>query len=406
MQRQSVRDLPPNTNPVGTRCIQITIPDDDEWERDLYSEVYRLTRWMLWERDLGHNGKPVADKWLAAMNTWRHCPETEVVLGSGCEGDDCMGCCLRIQDGFLQCLSCGEWVNVPGQPSGGLLGGGVSGPGTTPPSAGQCQSYSGAVEPPKSWLLPALVNTGDLLTITAKDGSTTEASPIGSWSCPDGGLFVGGICFSDTFLDASALRPDLPVGQLLWYVNGVYFDALTPFTVPSGILNQQALIVVNNTSSGIKAGKDTFTVQFCNNQAAAWSSVFNFAISSYSSLLTGVHGTWTLGVGYVGIDAGGSIGTQCYLRAAAAALSMTQMDALYDASAFTAPHNEVVFDTAGAPYSPTLPQIVGTNTLVSYAAPATVTDPGFEVLTGQAGATCAIRQLKIYGVGAKPVGWP
>lgn len=69
------RPLPSNASPTGTRCITLTIPDDDEWERDIYSQAAELTKWYMWERDIGHNGKPIADIWRAALETWNRCIE-------------------------------------------------------------------------------------------------------------------------------------------------------------------------------------------------------------------------------------------------------------------------------------------------------------------------------------------
>ena len=87
MQRQNPRQLPENKNPTGTRCIHIEIPDDDDWERAAFSELTRLAQWFLWERNEGKDGKPVADKWASALESWRHmccddnCPETREVDG-------------------------------------------------------------------------------------------------------------------------------------------------------------------------------------------------------------------------------------------------------------------------------------------------------------------------------------
>lgn len=55
--------LPSNVTPEGTRCMKITIPDDDEWERRLVSAIEPLQNWRNHERDEAHNATIVAKTW-------------------------------------------------------------------------------------------------------------------------------------------------------------------------------------------------------------------------------------------------------------------------------------------------------------------------------------------------------
>src|SRR5690348_11766265 len=59
-----------------------------------------------------------AIKLMNRMNC-RTLPTLKDLIGLLPEGGDCdMGCCLRFQDGKLQQLECGVWVDVPGQGDG------------------------------------------------------------------------------------------------------------------------------------------------------------------------------------------------------------------------------------------------------------------------------------------------
>lgn len=268
MQRQSVRDLPPNKNPTGTRCIQITIPDDDEWERDLYGEVWRLTRWMLWERDLGKNGKPVADRWLAAIRTWKHCSDTPPDSGGGSdEGEPLIRqnpdnpCEIQSSvDGTHWCT----FIDLSlCQPSGPQQGDGTP----TPAPGGQCIKYNATVTGPHFWLLPANVSSGDTMEFSNFAGASTGAPPVGRWNCPDGDLFTLGSCTDFKATDAGSFMPAEPIGVPIFYLDGAYHRATGMFTIPPGIDSQQVAFILNYPTSPSPSGTVTFDVQLCNNQS-------------------------------------------------------------------------------------------------------------------------------------------
>lgn len=55
--------IPAALTPVGTKCIQVNIPADPEWEGMFYGALNQLTNWSSYDRDDDHNGATVADKW-------------------------------------------------------------------------------------------------------------------------------------------------------------------------------------------------------------------------------------------------------------------------------------------------------------------------------------------------------
>ena len=281
MQRWPVRTLPTNKRPVGTRCIQIDIPDDDEWELAMFSEVTELTRWMRWERDTGKNGKPVADIWLKALNSWRHCDgskspvhgmevEDFMPLRVDCDCNVWVTCCDGTEKQIATLADVQQLVN--GQPGGGS---------PQPQPGGGCQAYPAILPSGGTWLLPTLVNDGDTIQLSNIDGASTDVAPIGRWNCPDGQLFFGGRCDGDPHLDGSSLLPTSPIGALIYNIDGTWYPADTsPFTVPPGTVNKPVSFALNYATGGDYAGTVTFTVEVCNNQAATFRHVFNFGLNS------------------------------------------------------------------------------------------------------------------------------
>ena len=74
--------LPKNLNPVERkRCIQVLIPDDDEYERLLYNAIYDnlCLTWMSWQRTGTRDGQNQVELWRRVLATWTHCSEQSIV---------------------------------------------------------------------------------------------------------------------------------------------------------------------------------------------------------------------------------------------------------------------------------------------------------------------------------------
>lgn len=300
MQRWPRRALPSNLTPTGTRCIQITIPDDDEWERAIYAEVVTLAQWMRWERDLGKNGKPVADIWLKAIQTWKHCDTPKPPLPGGLIEDfemplrvdcDCnvfVTCC----DGTEKQIATLDEVKALLQPT--------SSTGQPQPQpGGGCQSYAFQLDAAKSVVLPTLVNTGDTLTAEALKGSWSGAGIGGRWDCPDGTLFLGGSCFGGTeAYESGAPAPSIFAGRLLYYINGTYYDGIGTFTVPSGVVNQVVTLLANYDPADNRTGIVSGSIKVCNNQPVEWHHAIDLSLSPSIFAACG-NGVYLPGSGFI-----------------------------------------------------------------------------------------------------------
>lgn len=308
MTKKAVWSLPETVHPADTVCYTINVPKERFYIAAFLGAIFNLAKPYNWENDIDHTAIEVGAVWgkifddLLAGNC-TVCPEPEP--GGGIGGCD-MGCCLRWSNGVLQVLSCGEWTDVPGLP-GGVNGPSQPGGGTTPPVPGDCATYTAKVDAGRAWLLPALINTGDTLNLSSLSGASTGDTPL-RWNCPDGKLFLAGSCQAVYATLSSNPLPLLPTGQLIWNINGTYYDALTELTVPGGIVDQQITLELNyDTSLGGLAGQVSAEVQFCNNGSGVWSHTFDFASgtqgwTTYDTGFGNFFGDWTPGLGFVGTD--------------------------------------------------------------------------------------------------------
>ena len=290
MQRWPRRTLPTNLNPVGTRCIQITIPDDDDWERDIYAEVVTLAQWMRWERDLGKNGKPVADIWLNALKTWKHCDgspspihgmevDEEMPLRVDCDCNVFITCC----DGTEKQILTSDQVKALQAPQ--------QGNGAPQASPGGCQLWQAVIDAGKFWLMPQPVNTGDIITPSEAHGASTDVAPLGRWNCPDGSYYAAGQCYGGSIAhDPSALVPASPLGVPVININGTWHDFTAPITVGGGVSNQNCAVALNYASGGDFSGTVILNVQLCNNSTGdvniSYSHGSGIASAPYGSVFT------------------------------------------------------------------------------------------------------------------------
>jgi hypothetical protein len=280
IMRRDAFQIPENLSPVGTRCIQVDIPDDDEWEAQLFAVLTLLTKWNSFVKDTARNATNIATIWRAAIwGSYRHCDGSipTVIQESEYEMSLCEQ--LRFSNGKLQAYCCGEWVTITGQPSQGIGGSGQPGAGTGVPSAGQCQSYHATMNASDQWLCPAVVNAGDTVIVSNMTGAWGDGSAL--WFCPDGKEFFAGFCTVTTVLDALDPIPTQPHMALLTKIAGAYHnisDGLS-FTVPGGVSNALLIFQPNDHSLSDNSGEITFDVQVCNNQTVTFTHTFNFALT-------------------------------------------------------------------------------------------------------------------------------
>jgi hypothetical protein len=273
-------DTPIPAPPVisgGAVCLEI----DRKWLPYIYGALLALRVDRTWEND-ADRATGEASLLLSQFMNAMSCEVQQA--NHGVEGDDCMGCCLRWNDGILQILSCGEWVDVPGQ-TGGQPIPTQPGAGSPQPSAGGgTQRYCGAMSGNSHFYLPTNVNTGDILLFEELRGAWNDGFEV-FWHCPDGWLFAAGSCAEPIQYNNAA---DPLIGtrhmSIVGLIGGTYYDVLQldslgnpqNFTVPAGIVDQPVTLVANNDPSLHISGEVTFCVNVTNNQVAQNFASVNF----------------------------------------------------------------------------------------------------------------------------------
>ncbi len=269
MQRQAVRRLPPNKHPIGTRCIQFDIPDDDEWERAAFSELSRLTQWFLWERNHGKDGKPVADQWLRAMNTWRHCNDGPNENEGGISLEDLLSQQIRISPDNsciiqMWCIDHWEdWYNpltcVPGAASQNPPGGS--------PDAGTCKQYDALLQGSGKWILPINVSEGDTIEVLSANGGWTDGAGV-EWWCPDGSQYLGGVCFTggQAYDGADPCTSAFHMSIVFQVDGATFYPSTGTIVIPSGVTDAVVIFQANDSTLSDNSGSVNFSVQVCKAQ--------------------------------------------------------------------------------------------------------------------------------------------
>jgi len=232
------------------------------------------------------------------------------LIGSGCE-EDCM-CCLRVQNGVLQQLVCGTYIDVPGQPIGGFQSSSQPGSGSPqPPPNGGCQQYHASFPGNGLWLLPTVVSTGDTLLVSGQMGVSYDGDFL-LWYCPDGSQFFAGVCTGLTTLQGGDPLPTVPHMKLVAKIGSTFYDVEPgTFTIPAGHASDPVTFQVNDDSLDDDAGSLSFDVQVCNNQAGTWVHTFDFSVDTqgwapYDTGAGNFFGTWSAGLGWANTDASNS----------------------------------------------------------------------------------------------------
>lgn len=179
---------------------------------------------------------------------------------------------VRWQNGVLQAWCCGEWQDVPGQPSQGIGGPGQPGGGTPQPQPGGGQTcYHGQFPATGSWLVPTVVNAGDTVVLSNATGAGQDGI-LGPWKCPNGQTFFAGQCIGIAGPVGSDPLPTANHMELLFYIDGTYYSAMGgPVTVPGGVSNAEVLVVVNDSTTTDNSGSYSFDVCVTNNAVMSWS---------------------------------------------------------------------------------------------------------------------------------------
>lgn len=402
--------LPDNVAPVGTRCLQVTIPDDDQYQTLLLAVVNTLSYWMTYDRDPLHQAALVANLFKKVMKTWVDCAGTPIEFPAF-EWEADLDICeaLRYHNGKLQGFCCGQWQDIGSDDgtapngSGGQPGGGQP----QPQPGGGCQQYNGAFAAASQFFVPVIVNAGDTLTCNAATGAGADATSGLGWRCVDGLTFFAGACTGGTVLSGGDPAPTIPHGKIVALIAGTYYTFAPGemITVPGGVVNAPVYVQANFPLSGA-SGSYTVALTVCNNQAIAWGRRYDFRLSSYGWVPEDT-GIWTAGVGFVGqfLDSNDQTVTSPGFNFPSTTL--TGIDLLYTKSAGSGANDEVALYPAYPSGAPVMYNsgVHGTDLHLAWSGSQTATGCTVSVDSGTtAGATVQVIQVDLHGTGAIPPG--
>lgn len=211
---------------------------------------------------------------------------------------------LRVQDGKLQALCCGEWVDIEGQAAGAGSGGTPIGDGAEQPAPGGCTSYHMVLNAQQQWILPTVVSAGDVISFENPKG-TAQAIPGNLWYCPNGGVYFAGQCTGVFGTDGGDPMPAEAHMGLICQIAGVWYGSQDPITVPGGVVDAPVVFQVNDGDLADNSGGYSVDIEVCNNQLGQFSHPFNLRLSPgiwQVDTDTGDAGVWSAGIGYQAAD--------------------------------------------------------------------------------------------------------
>lgn len=302
MGQKSRWALPNVVHPPKSRKFVICVPDEQFYIAAFQGLLIELTYSKNWQRDSAHTAAVVSRVWQQALQDVL-CDDCGEIIRVE-ESDDFMAICeqLRFQNGKLQGLCCGEWVDISGQ--GGITIGGPDQPGAPQPqpAPGECQTYHGLLSANSEALVPVTVSDGDTLEFTNLSGAGWDGVTAGLWTCPDGGLFFAGACVGGAITSGSDPDPSLNHMGVIVRIDGAYYPAYGGlFTVPGGVSNAQVYVQVNDDNLSDNAGSYSFDVEVCNAAPTTFEHEFNFLTSDGGWVANNpgpLNNVWALGVGW------------------------------------------------------------------------------------------------------------
>lgn len=305
--------------PVGSFQIPVEPPTVDadaaplvyvglncEWMPYITGALTQLLLQSTWEVDTPEALQLVQDRVFNLINLFncQFLPTLAELCGQTAGDGECMGCCIRFQNGKFQTLDCGVWTDIPGQPDAGFGPvNGQPGQGAPQPLPGECREFSGTLRADGSYLIPVPLNEGDTVEISNVDGATNDNTI--TWWLQDGQIYFAGEAQGPVVFVPGDPVSGFPHASIIGSFDGgsTFFGVGTGlFTVPSGVVNQQLSLWVNFPMDLPRYGEYTFLVSVCNNATPPFTHTWNLDTTTGAWIPDndggGDRAIWQPGVGY------------------------------------------------------------------------------------------------------------
>jgi hypothetical protein len=202
------------------------------------------------------------------LRKFEFCTDEKVIANDGCYEEN-MPIFREVEDNgkcYLEFECCpGEWVRLAREdeisPSST-----PSGDGGQPAPGGGTAKYCQHMDAQGQFLLPATVSTGDIISLVSATGAGNDGVEA-AWRCVDGSQFFAGACVGFPHTSGTDPLPAVNHMALILNVGGTFYPFTSgAFTVPSGVLNAQAYIQVNDVTLLGNQGSYDICVNVQNNQ--------------------------------------------------------------------------------------------------------------------------------------------
>lgn len=406
--------LPEVVHPDSVVCYTIKVPNERHYIGAFLGAMFLLSKPYAWGNDTSHTALEVGKVWgkifddlisgECSIPQIQHGAEIEdaMPLRIDCDCNVWVTCC----DGTEKQILTADQVRamIQGQPGTGE---------PQPPAGGGSRQYCGILQARGHYLLPLVVNTGDVVTVDSADGAWNDPDDPGGfaiWRLANGDQFFGGFDVGFPHTDSSDPVPTANHMQLLLaFGDTPTYQAVavgTPFTIPSGIVNGQLWLQANDSNITNDNGELNVCVTVQNNQATAWSSTFDFRLNSYASLFTLAYGNWTPGTGYVGIPGTGQNSTVVIELPISPAIHTTGATLVYGSDGGDSGSQAYISDGHGFMVRDNPIQTGSSISITGTRDQTGVTNIECAMGDGSVGTQVVVQQMTIRGIGSKPAGWP
>jgi len=253
----------PPLQDVGLFCVEF----DGKW----IPYILATLKTLAIERTYLSGSQHATDEARNLMAAFAAAKPCTTITNNGIEMEDCMGCCIRVENGHLQVFSCGEWTDVPGGDLTNLvqLGSGQPTNDQGPLSDGACLEYDLSIQSTLQTLLPIPLSEGDSIEITTWHGAWSDGSGtsfIQPYFCADGQEYLLGNCSGLTFTDGGDPLPSANHMSVIASVGGagIYLAPMgSERFIPPGVTDQPVMFQANDPTLGDNLGGVSIHVKVC-----------------------------------------------------------------------------------------------------------------------------------------------
>jgi len=254
--------LPDVIDPPEHLCFQIEVPRERFHIAAFRGALLNLASAIFWQDDPDHTAKDVALVWREIVNNVTVCVNTDT--NSGIFLEDLMSQQIRISPDdpcIIQMWCIDHWEDWydPRSCTATTIEQPTNGGDLNP---GECREWDVSLRGNDRWLLPAVVNDGDVLTTTNATGAWSDGT-LG-WNCVNGFTFGFGACVSTDPPEGGDPLQSVDHMRLIMSVDGTWYDAYnTLIAIPGGVSDGQVYFQANDSDLADNSGTVSFHVKLC-----------------------------------------------------------------------------------------------------------------------------------------------